>query len=153
MVLRSNHLQTIDLGFEAQPRNPRSSSPRARCRPHTAPPNLSIARPPSTWTVRPSPILCTRSPTTVTILVAARHAAPATYTPWDKQTWFSKWIKDKGKTTEPSRIQIQTPPSQWLITIKPRNRPLDFSIPPLDESIDNKSIKFEVRIQNLMKYN
>ncbi len=48
VVLRSNHSQTVDLGFEAQPRNPRSSSPRARCRPHTVPPDLSIARPPST---------------------------------------------------------------------------------------------------------
>jgi hypothetical protein len=29
VVLRPNHSQTIDLGFGAQPRNPRSSSPRA----------------------------------------------------------------------------------------------------------------------------
>jgi hypothetical protein len=36
--------------------------------------------------------------------------------------------KDKGKTTEMSRIQIQTSPSQWLITIKPRNWPLRFSL-------------------------
>jgi hypothetical protein len=48
VVLRPNHSQTIDLGFEAQLRNPRSLSPRARCRPHTAPPDLSTARPPST---------------------------------------------------------------------------------------------------------
>jgi hypothetical protein len=47
VVLRSNHSQIIDLGFEAQPRNPRSSSPRAWCRPHTAPLDLSIVRPPS----------------------------------------------------------------------------------------------------------
>jgi hypothetical protein len=37
VVLRSNHSQTVELGFKDQPRNPRSSSPRARCRPHTAP--------------------------------------------------------------------------------------------------------------------
>jgi hypothetical protein len=29
VVLRPNHSQTVDLGFKAQPRNPRSSSPRA----------------------------------------------------------------------------------------------------------------------------
>jgi hypothetical protein len=40
-------LETIDLGFKAQPRNLRSTSPHARCRPHTAPPDLSITRPPS----------------------------------------------------------------------------------------------------------
>jgi hypothetical protein len=38
------------------------------------------------------------------ILIAARHAAPATYTPRDKQTRFSKQNKEKGKTTEMSRI-------------------------------------------------
>jgi hypothetical protein len=48
VVLRPNHTQIIDLGFEAQLRNPLSWSPRARCRPHTAPPDLSTARLPST---------------------------------------------------------------------------------------------------------
>jgi hypothetical protein len=36
------------------------------------------------------------------ILIAARHTTPATYRPQDKQTWFSKQNKDKGKTIEPS---------------------------------------------------
>jgi hypothetical protein len=95
--LRPNHSQTVDLGFEAQPRNSRSSSPRARCRPHTAPPNLSISRPPSTRPVQPSSVLCTRSPTPTMILVVSRHATPATCTPRDKQTRFSKRNKDKRK--------------------------------------------------------
>jgi hypothetical protein len=90
VVLRPNHSQTVDLGFEAQPRNPRSYSPRAKCRLHTAPLDLLTAQPPSTRPVRPSPVLCTRSPTPATVLVAARHAAPATCTPRDKQTRFSK---------------------------------------------------------------
>jgi hypothetical protein len=98
VVSRPNHSQTVDLGFEAQPRNPLSSSPCARCRPHIAPLDLLIARPPSTWPVWPSPVLCTMSPTLATILVAARHAAPATCTPRDKQTRFSKRNKDKRKT-------------------------------------------------------
>jgi hypothetical protein len=89
-------LETVDIGFKAQPRNPRSSSPRARCRPHPTPPDLSIARPPSTWPVWASPVFCTRSPTPVTIC----HATPATCTPWDKQTRFSKWNKDKRKTKQ-----------------------------------------------------
>jgi hypothetical protein len=79
--LRPNHSQTVDLGFAAHPRNPRSSSPCARCRLHTVPPDLSTARPPCTRLV-----LFTRSPTPTTVLIAARHAAPATYTPRDKQT-------------------------------------------------------------------
>jgi hypothetical protein len=86
VVLRPNHSQTVDLGFKAQPKNPCSSSPRAWCRSLMAPPDLSITRPPSTRPMRPSPVLCTRSPTPATILVAARHAAPATCTPQDKQT-------------------------------------------------------------------
>jgi hypothetical protein len=89
--------KTVDLGFEAQPRNPRSSSLRAWCRPHKAPLDLSIARPPSTRPVRSSPVLCTRSPTPATILIAAHHAAPATCTPRDKQTRFSKQNKEKRK--------------------------------------------------------
>jgi hypothetical protein len=47
--------------------------------------------------VRLSPVLCTRSPTPATVLIAARHAAPTTCTPREKQTWFSKWNKDKRK--------------------------------------------------------
>jgi hypothetical protein len=69
--------QTIDLDFEAQPRNPWSSSPCAWCRMCTTPPDLSIARPPGTRLMRPSPILCTRSPTPAMILVVAHHTAPA----------------------------------------------------------------------------
>jgi hypothetical protein len=98
VVLRQNHSQTVNLSFKAQPRNPRSYSPRARCRPHTAPPDLSTARLPSARPVRPSPIFCTRSATPITVFIVARHTVPATYTPWDMQTWFSKWNKDKRKT-------------------------------------------------------
>jgi hypothetical protein len=38
-----------DLGFEAQPRNSRSSSPYAWCRSHTMSPDLPIVRPSSIW--------------------------------------------------------------------------------------------------------
>jgi hypothetical protein len=38
------------------------------------------------------------------ILVAACHAAPATYKPQDKQTRFSNRNKDKGKKIEMSEI-------------------------------------------------
>jgi hypothetical protein len=76
----------------------RSSSPRSRSRPHTAPSDLSTARPLSTRPVRPSPVLCTRSPTHAMILVIARHAAPTTCTSRDKQTRFSKRNKGKRKT-------------------------------------------------------
>jgi hypothetical protein len=44
-----------------------------------------------------------------------------------------------------SRIRIQTLPSQWLITIKPRNEPLGFSISRLMSPLTTKaqSLKFE----------
>jgi hypothetical protein len=116
MVLRSNHWQTVDLGFEAQPRNMWFSSPCARCRPYISPPDFSIVRPPSTRPVRPSSVLCTRSSTPAMILITARHATPTTCTPWDKPTRFSKQNKDKGKTTKMSRIWIQISACQWLIT-------------------------------------
>jgi hypothetical protein len=47
--------------------------------------------------VRPSPVLYIRSPTPFTVLVAARHAAPTTCTPRDKQTRFSERNKGKRK--------------------------------------------------------
>jgi hypothetical protein len=100
VALRPNHSQTDDLGFKDQPRNMRSSSPRARCRPHMVPPDLSIVRPPSTLPMRPSPVLCTRSPTPAMVLVTARHVTPATCTPRDKQTQFSKQNKCKRKTKQ-----------------------------------------------------
>jgi hypothetical protein len=46
------------------------------------------------------PILSIRSPTPATILVAARHVAPATCTPRDKQTRFSNRNRDKLKTKQ-----------------------------------------------------
>jgi hypothetical protein len=96
VVLRPNHSQTVNLGFDAQPRNSRSSPLCAWCRPHTSSPDLSIAGPLSTQPVRPFTVLCTRSPTPVMISITARHAAPATCTPRDKQTRFSKRNKDKS---------------------------------------------------------
>jgi hypothetical protein len=107
-----NQKTLYHLGFEAQSRNSRSSSPCARCRPHTTAPNLSIVRPPSTWLMWPFLILCTRSPTLTMILVAAHHATPATCTPRDKQIRFSKQTNDKDKTIEPFWIQIQISLSQ-----------------------------------------
>jgi hypothetical protein len=68
--------------------------------PHLAPADFSTAWPPSIRPVRPSPVLCTRSPTHVTVLVAARYAAPATCTLRDKQTRFSERNKGKRKTKQ-----------------------------------------------------
>jgi hypothetical protein len=60
--------------------------------------------------------------------------------------------KDKGKITEMSRIRIQTSASQWLITIKPRNWPLGFSISPLMSLLTIQSTKFEVQIYDPTKH-
>jgi hypothetical protein len=43
--------ETVDLGFEAELRNPRSSSSCAWCRPYTVSPDLSIVQQLSTWPV------------------------------------------------------------------------------------------------------
>jgi hypothetical protein len=115
-VLWSNYWQTIDLDFEAQPRNIRSSSPYARYRPHMASPDLPIVRLPSTWPVRPSLVLCIRPPTHTMILITVWHAAPVICTLWNKQTWFSTQTKIKVKQIEMSWIWIQTSACQWLIT-------------------------------------
>jgi hypothetical protein len=152
VVLRPNHSQTVDLGFEAQPRNTHSSSPRARCRPHTAPPDLLIARPPSTQPVRPSPVLCIRSPTPAIILITACHAALATYTPRDKQTLFFKRNIDKRKTKQTILDSNSNLTKSMTHYNQIKQLTTWFLNLPLDESVDNKSTKFEVRIQDPMKH-
>jgi hypothetical protein len=53
--------------------------------------------------------------------------------------------RQRKNKTKLSRIRIQTLPSQWLITIKPRNWSLGFSISPLMSPLTTKaqSLKFE----------
>jgi hypothetical protein len=46
------------------------------------------------------------------IIIAARHAAPATCTPRDKQTRFSKQNKDKRKTKQNLSYQLAVKPRQ-----------------------------------------
>jgi hypothetical protein len=72
--------ETVDLGFEAELRNSCSSFHFARCRPHTVSLDLSIVWSPSIWPVFDHPRYFTPCPTPASILVAARHAAPVTYT-------------------------------------------------------------------------
>jgi hypothetical protein len=102
--------------------------------------------------VRSSPVLCIWSRTPATILIAARHAALATYTPQDKQTRFSNETRNKGKTIKP----ILDSNSNLAKSMTHHNQTKElttwFLNLPLDESIDNKSTKFKVRIQNPMKH-
>jgi hypothetical protein len=97
--------------------------------------------------MRPSSVLCTRSSTPATVLVAVRHAAPATCTPRDKQTRFSK--RNKGKTVPDSNSNIAKSMTHHNQTKELTTWFLNLS---LDDSIDNKSTKFEVQIQDPMKH-
>jgi hypothetical protein len=100
--------------------------------------------------VRSFPILYTKSPTPGTILVAAGHTAHATYTPRDKQTRFSKWNKDKGKTNK----IVQNSNSNLVKSMTHHNQTKElttwFLNLPLDESIDNK--RHEVWSSNLIPH-
>jgi hypothetical protein len=92
------------------------------------PPDLSTARPPSIWPVRPSPVLCTRSPTPVTVLIAAPPRRTYHLHTTRQTNAILQWNKDKRKIKRKLFwIRIQTSLSQWLITIKPRNWPISFS--------------------------
>jgi hypothetical protein len=103
VVLRRNHSQIADLVFKAQLINPCSSSSRARFRPHTASPNLSIARPPSTRSVRPSSVLCIRSPTLARSLSlhAMAHLPPAHHETSKHDFSNESKIKEKQNETIP----------------------------------------------------
>jgi hypothetical protein len=74
------------------------------------------------------------------ILITARHVASATCTPRDKETWFSKWNKDKGKSqnvpnSNSNLAKSMTYHNQIMkLTTRFLNR-------PLDEFIDNKKVQ------------
>jgi hypothetical protein len=80
------------------------------------------------------------------ILVAARYAAPATCTPRDKQTRFSKRNKDKRKINK----NVPDLNSNLAKSLTHHNQTKElttcFLNLLLDESFDNKSTKFEVQI-------
>jgi hypothetical protein len=88
------------------------------------------------------------------VLVAARHAAPATCIPRDKQTRFSKRNKGKRKTKQNKTVPDSNSNLAKSMTHHNQTKELTtwFLNLPLDESIDNKSTKFKVRIQDPMKH-
>jgi hypothetical protein len=94
--------------------------------------------------MRPSPVICTRSPAPDTVLIAARHAAHATRTPRYKQMRFSNETKIKEKQNK----TIPDSNSNLAKSMTHHNQTKElttwFLNLPLDESIDNKSTKFEV---------
>jgi hypothetical protein len=108
--------ETINLGFEVKPKNLHSSCSCAQCRPHTASPDISIVRPPSTWPVLDHPrssapglLLLTQSSSLPVML----HLSPAHH---ETSKHYSPHKIDRNRTTEVSRIQIETEASQLLIT-------------------------------------
>jgi hypothetical protein len=129
------------LGFEDQPRNSCYSSPHARCRPHTVPPDLSITWPLSIRPVWSSLVLCIRSPTPATIVIAARHASPDTYTLWDKQIQFSKWNKNKGKTNKTVLDLNSNLTKSMTHHNQTKELILGFSIPPFMSQLTTKRHK------------
>jgi hypothetical protein len=94
----------VDLVFEVQPINPRSSSPCAWYRPYTVSPYLSIVRPSSTrhvldhpWSSAPGLLLLSRSSS----LPVMSHLSPTHH---ETSKHDSPHEHIGGKTTEISRI-------------------------------------------------
>jgi hypothetical protein len=122
--------ETVDLGFEAKQRNPCSSSPYARCRPHIASPDLSIVWLPSTrpvldhpWSSAPSLLLLPRSSSLPTM----PHLSPT-----HQET--SKCISPHGMDSRvelPKFPKFKFKPRQvnYSSQIKPRYWPHGLSIP------------------------
>jgi hypothetical protein len=86
------------------------------------------------------------------ILVAARHATLATCTPRDKQMRFSNETRIKEKQNEIVPDLNSNPAKSMTHHNQTKELTTWFLNLPLDESIDNKSTKFEVRIQDLIKH-
>jgi hypothetical protein len=151
VVLRLNHSQTVDLDFKAQPRNMRSLSSRARCRPHTASPDLSTVRPSNIWHVWSFPVLCIRSATPTTILVAARHVTPAHHETNQHDSPNEPKIKEKQNKII---LDLNSKSlSQWLSTIKLSNWPLGFSESQFLGQVDwigENQLNCKIRIQRIL---
>jgi hypothetical protein len=152
VVLRSNHSQTVDLDFEAQPRNPRflSSRPgadRTRCHPTSRPSGYRVPDlcdyPRSS---APDLLLLPRSSS----LHAMSHLPPAPHETSKHDSPNEIKIKEKQNKTIPDSN------SNLAKSMTYHNQTKELTIwflnLPLDESIDNKCTKFEVRIQDLMKH-
>jgi hypothetical protein len=153
VVLRSNHSQIVAIGFEAQIDEKPSkwfwgqtthklSTLVLRINQETRVTHLHVHGVDRTWRHLTSrslghqipnlcdhpPILCTRSLTPAMILIATRHTAPATFfRKLSANTILQTKQKKKKNKMKLSWIRIQTSPSQWFITIKPRNWSLGFS--------------------------
>jgi hypothetical protein len=142
-VLKPNQEKPSTLVLRANQKNMHSSSTCARFRPHTVSPDLPIVQSPSTrhalyhsWSSGPGLPLLTRlsSLPVMSHLSLAHHKTSKCDSPHNI---------DRGRTTETSRIQIQTMASQLLFIIKPRYWLLGFSISPLMSTLIIKSTKFE----------
>jgi hypothetical protein len=99
-----------------------------------------------------SPILCTKSPTPASILVATRHVTFTTYTSWDKQQCFSK---PNNSIWGQFNRNAPNPNSNWTKSIthhtnKPRHKPLGFSISPSISTLttlNSQSLNFGFKIK------
>jgi hypothetical protein len=64
-------------------------------------------------------VLCTKSPTPISILIATRHAAPVTYTSRDKQTRFSTQKDSRLEPPEFSGFKFKPRQVNYSSQIKP----------------------------------
>jgi hypothetical protein len=153
VVLRPNHSQTVDLGFEAQPRKraPHLHVPgadRTRRHPTSRPPGHRV------------PDLCDhpRSSTPGLLLLswssslyAMPHLPLAHHETNKRDSPYETKVKEKQNKT----IQYLNSNIAKSMTHHNQTKELTtwFLNLPLDESIDNKNTKFEIRIQDTIKYN
>jgi hypothetical protein len=145
--------ETVDLSFEAQPRNPRSSSPCAWCRLHMVSCYLPIIRPLSTWFVLDHP----RSSAQVSYSCRDPHRCLPCHTYHLHTTRQANTIlhTKKGKSIEPRkcpRFEFNPQHVNDSSHIKPRYWSFGFSISPLMSPLTPKSTKFEFRIQDPIKH-
>jgi hypothetical protein len=146
--------ETVNLGFEAKLRNPRSSSPCARCKSHTVSPDLPIVWPPSTWfmldhpwSFAPSQLLLPRSSSLPTM----SHLSPTQHeTSYRDSSHETKILTTRFLSIGWIVLDLNCPEFKFKpqhvndsTHIKPRYWPLDFSISSLMSPLITKSIKFE----------
>jgi hypothetical protein len=149
VVLRPNHWQTVDLDFEAKPRNPCFSSPCAQYRPHTTSHDLLIIRPPSTRPMLDHPqssapgLLLLPWPSSLTTM---SHLSPAQHETCKHDSLHR--IEGRVEPRKLFEFKFTLRQVNYSSHIKPRYWPLGFSISPLMSTLTTKSTKFEIWIQD-----
>jgi hypothetical protein len=143
--------KTVNLSLEAEPRNSRSPSSCARCRPHTVSPNISIIQSPSIWPVLGHPR--SSAPSLLILAQSSLLLTMSNLSPTNHETSKCVSPHDTNNRVEPlksPRFKFKPRQVNYSSQIKPKYWPIGFSISPLMSTLTTQ--RHKVWISNSRLY-